>query len=113
MDMFFELIGGSLIISKDILAKDLLKKNSDFRYYINKNKPVYRQPKIEKNGKNITICFDNGTDIDLTKSYQEDFRALKLKYKEAIKGILYIRVTFNTISTTTIDLNDVDNIKVY
>lgn len=113
MDMFFELIGGTLLIKKEVLAKDLLKKDSDFRYFINKNKPVYRAPKIEKDSEYIKIIFDNGTDIDLNRSYQDEFKALKYKYKENIKGILYIRVTFNTISTTTLDLNGEDSVSIY
>jgi len=44
MDIFYELISGYLIIGKKILATDLLQKNSNFRPFLTKNRPVYRAP---------------------------------------------------------------------
>lgn len=113
MDNFSELTSGNLIINKTSLAKDLLKKDSDFKYLLNKNKPIYRAPEIKKNGDNVIIVFDNATDVDLESNYIEKFRNLKMKYKENLKGIIYIRVTFNTIFTTTINLDGSNDIEVY
>lgn len=113
MDNFSELTSGVLVINKTTLAKDLLKKDSDFKYLLNKNRPIYRPPEIKKHEDSVIINFENGTDIDLENDYIEKFRELKRKYKNNLKGKIYVRVTFNTIFTSTIDLDGTNDIEVY
>lgn len=113
MNAFYELISGTIIIDKKILAMDLLKKNSNFRYLLNKNKPFYRPPEIENQDGLVKINFDNGTDIDINDSYIKKFKLLKIDHKSAVTGKIYIRVSTNSIFTLTIDFNGLNEAKVY
>ncbi|MGL1890668.1 MAG: hypothetical protein OCD02_03530 [Spirochaetaceae bacterium] len=113
MDIFYELISGLLIINKKILAKELLKRQSFLKYLLNKNKEIYRAPELFKVNDIVKINFDPGTDIELQALYIEQFKSLKQLYKEEISGKIDIRVTCNSIYTSTVDLNGIDSIEVY
>ncbi len=113
MDIFYELISGLLLVNKKILAKELLKKKSFLKYLLNKNKIVYRAPELIKLNDIVKINFDYGTDIELQALYIEQFNSLKREYKEEVSGKLYVRVSCNSIYTSTIDLNGIESVTVY
>jgi len=105
------IIGGQLILDKKIYTKELLIKNSLLKPLLipreNSDKPA---PKIEKNGDQIIISYNNSAGVQLDLEYQEHLKNLKERYKDKVSGKITIQTNYYATIITIADFTNQDQV---
>lgn len=94
MSMEYVVSGGQLHLDKKVFAKEILKPDSLLKKILgSKNDDMNNElPVIAKKENHVSIYFNNASDVVLDDDFIEQFKTLKSKYKERIKGRLTIRM---------------------
>jgi hypothetical protein len=114
MPLQYILVGGQLIIDKLAFSKELLLPSSPLKRLLHGGEGGNsRQPEIIKTKENIVIDFDNAEDIQLDEGFYDLFKALKIKYKDKVKGKVVLRFTALTSYHVCLNLNTEDDKVIY
>ncbi|MCG8482793.1 MAG: hypothetical protein MJA31_05745 [Clostridia bacterium] len=94
MSMEYVISGGQIHFDKKVFAREILKPNSLLKKIIGSrdDDKDNKLPAVTKTENHVTIYYNDASDIVLDDNFIEQFKSLKSKYKEKIKGRITIRM---------------------
>ncbi len=104
-DVEFIIVGGILRVDAQVLARELLKKDSILRSFVLASKSNGKPPKVIKEQQWVTIDF-TGAEVALGCALEEAFTPIKQKYKGKIIGSVSCMMKYTMmqgVSMTTVD----------
>lgn len=107
----YAISGGQLVFNKNVFTRELLLADSPLKKLLGmEDKDKNRvQPVMIRTMELVTIDYNGASDILLDENYELLFKALKVKYKDKVRGKITIRFTCYNTYYVVVDLDSEDN----
>ncbi len=104
-DVEFIIVGGTLKVKAQVMALEMLKRDSLLRSFAMASKEFGKPPRVSKDDQWVTIDFTNA-EVPLKSGLQEAFEPIKRKYRGQVVGSVTCLMKYTImqgVSLTTVE----------